>query len=128
MEALFDRCNSIIHCVGLEGKYGVVVETSGGGEHSKLLGYMEAAVNTVGAQSVGGIASVMAGFRTFPQEDALFVTAQELGMCLCRSMEQKSHFPEQDAYLSAFRYRMMKLVEYRQKEWIYEYEFWKARI
>jgi multimeric flavodoxin WrbA len=30
MKAFFDRCCSITHCVGLEGKYGAVVETSGG--------------------------------------------------------------------------------------------------
>jgi len=127
IKALFDRCANIIHCVGLEGKYGAIVETSGGGEDAEVLRYMEQVVNTLGAQSVGGIGSPMAGFRTFPNEAALFTKAQELGRELCRCIEKRQHFPEQDAYLSAFKARMQGLVEYRKKEWIYEYEFWQVR-
>jgi multimeric flavodoxin WrbA len=127
MKALFDRCTNIIHCVSLEGKYGAVVETSGGGEDAEVLRYMERFVNTVGAQSVGGIGSPMAGFRTFPDEEALFAKARELGRELCRCIHEKRHFPEQDAYRSAFKARMKMLVEYRKKEWTYEYEYWQAR-
>lgn len=127
MKALFDRCTNIIHCVALEEKYGAVVETSGGGEDSEVLRYMEHVVNTVGAQSAGGIGSPMAGFRTFPDEAALFVKAQELGKELCRCIKEKRHFPEQDAYRSAFKARMHGLVEYRQKEWTYEHEYWQSR-
>ena len=54
IKALFDRCCGIIHCVGLEGKYGAVVETSGGGEDNEVIGYMEKVIGTVGAQAVGG--------------------------------------------------------------------------
>jgi multimeric flavodoxin WrbA len=127
LKALFDRCTNIIHCVALEGKYGAVVETSGGGEDAEVLRYMEQVVNTVGAQSVGGIGSPMAGFRTFPEEAALFTKAQELGMELCRCIKQKRHFPEQDAYRNAFKARMKGLVEYRKKEWTYEHEYWQSK-
>lgn len=88
---------------------------------------MEQVVNTVGAQSVGGIGSSMTGFRTFPDEAVLFANAQKLGKELCRCIEEKRHFPEQDAYLTGFKTRMQGLVEYRQKEWIYEHEYWQAR-
>ncbi len=127
MKALFDRCSNIIHCVSLEGKYGAVVETSGGGEDEEVIRYMERFVGTVGAQSVGGIGSAMAGFRAFPDEAALFARARELGANLCRCIREKRHFPEQDAYRNAFKARMKGLVEYRQKEWTYEYEYWQAR-
>lgn len=128
LKALFDRCSSIIHCVSLEGKYGAVVETSGGGEDAEVLMYMERVIGTVGAQSVGGIGSPVAGFRAFPEEKSLFAKAQELGKELCRCIEEKRQFPEQDAYRNAFKARMKGLVEYRQKEWIYEYEYWQARL
>ncbi len=127
LKALFDRCTNIIHCVALEGKYGAVVETSGSGEDAEVLRYMERVVNTLGAQSVGGIGSPMAGFRSFPEEESLFMKAQELGKELCRCIQEKRHFPGQDAYLNAFKARMMGLVEYRQKEWTFEYEYWRAR-
>ena len=37
MKALFDRCNGLVHCMALEGKYAAVVETSGGGEDQEVL-------------------------------------------------------------------------------------------
>ncbi len=127
LKAFFDRCACIIHCVALEGKYGAVVETSGGGEDADVIGYMEHVVNVLGAQSVRGIGSPVAGCRSFPDEEALFVKARELGKELCRSIAEKRHFSEQDAFLNAFRARMKGLVEYRQKEWTYEYEYWQAK-
>jgi len=127
LKALFDRCACIIHCVALEGKYGAVVETSGSGEDSDVLRYMEHVVNTLGAQSVGGIGSPMAGCRTFPDEQSLFAKAQELGKELCRCIREKKHFLEQDAYREAFKARMKRLVESQQKEWTFEYEYWQAR-
>ena len=127
MKALFDRCCGIIHCVSLEGKYGAVVETSGSGEDEEVIRYMERFINTVGAQSVGGIGSPLAGFRTFPDEETLFTKAQELGKELCRCVQERRHFPEQDAFRNAFKFRMQRLVEYRKNEWTFENEYWQAR-
>jgi hypothetical protein len=111
----------------LEGKYGAVVETSGGGEDADVLRYMEHVVNIVGAQSVGSIGSPMAGCRTFPDEESLFTKARELGKELCRSIQEKKHFSEQDAFRDAFKARMKRLVESQQKEWTFEYEYWQSR-
>jgi hypothetical protein len=69
----------------------------------------------------------MAGCRTFPDEESLFAKARELGKELCQCIREKKHFPEQDAYRDAFKARMKRLVEYRQKDWIYEYEYWQSR-
>jgi multimeric flavodoxin WrbA len=127
LKALFDRCTTIIHCVALEGKYGAAVETSGGGEDAEVLTYLERVVNTLGAQSAGSIGSPMAGFRAFPDEEALFSRARGLGRTLCRCIKEQRHFPEQDAYLNAFKIRMKMLVNYRQKDWTYEHEYWHTR-
>src|SRR5208282_3137027 len=96
LKAFFDRCTCIIHCVALEGKYGAVVETSGGGDDADVLRYMEHVVNILGGQSVGGIGSPMSGCRVFPAMESLFAKAQELGKELCQSIQEKKHFPEQD--------------------------------
>jgi multimeric flavodoxin WrbA len=61
MKALFDRCNGLIHCMALEGKYAAIVETSGSGEDEEVIAYMERFVKTLGANSVGGIGSPMVG-------------------------------------------------------------------
>ena len=127
LKAFFDRCTTIIHCVSLEGKYGAAVETSGGGEDAEVLTYMERVVNTLGAQSAGSIGSPMAGFRAFPDEEALFDSARDLGRELCRSIREKRHFPAQDAYLTSFKARMRMLVEFRRMDWTYEHEYWQAR-
>jgi multimeric flavodoxin WrbA len=127
LKCLFDRSATLLHCVALEGKYGAVVETSGGGEDDEVIRYVAHYINTLGAQCVGGIGSPMAGFRTFPEEAALFAKAQELGKELCQSIQVKRHFPEQDAPRSNFKARMKRLIEFRQKEWIYEWEYWRAR-
>jgi multimeric flavodoxin WrbA len=127
MKALFDRCTNLIHCLSMEGKYAAAVETSGGGEDAEVIRYMERFINIVGAQSVGGIGSPMAGVRTFPDEEALFAKARELGKTLCRSIREKRHFPAQDAFRDAFKERMKRLVAYREKDWPSEFEFWQAR-
>ena len=124
MKALFDRCNGLIHCMALEGKYAAVVETSGGGEDEEVLTYMKRFANTVGASAVGGIGSPIAGIRTFPQEAELFTSAQSLGRDLCRAVTERQRFPEQDGFISAFRARMSGLVEQMQEFWPFEKEFW----
>ncbi len=127
MKALFDRCNGLIHCMALEGKYAAVVETSGGGEDQEVITYMERFVNTLGANSVGGIGSPIAGIRTFPEEPELFTRAQALGTKLCRCIEENQRFPEQDAFHAAFRARMSGLVGYMAEFWPFEREYWQKK-
>ncbi|NVN93302.1 MAG: flavodoxin family protein, partial [Desulfuromonadales bacterium] len=127
MKALFDRCNGLIHCMALEGKYAAVVETSGGGEDEDVIKYMERFVNTLGANVVGGIGSPMAGIRIFPDQGSLFSKARELGTTLCQCVQDKRRFPEQDVFHSAFRTRMSGLVDIMQEYWPFEREYWKNK-
>ena len=127
MKALFDRCNGLIHCMALEGKYAAVVETSGGGEDEEVLSYMCRFVNTLGANSVGGIGSAMAGVRTFPDETNLFGKARSLGRELCRCVSERRNFPEQDAFISGFKARMSGLVDYMKEFWLFEREYWEKK-
>ncbi|MDY0301508.1 MAG: flavodoxin family protein [Trichlorobacter sp.] len=125
LKAFFDRCGNIIHCLMLEDKYGALVETSGGGDDDDVLAYMTRFVNSTGAQSVGGIGSPIAGARVFPQQDALFEKARELGKSLCQCIRDKEHFPDQAGYRGAFKTRMRRLVEYYKDEWSAEYDYWQ---
>jgi multimeric flavodoxin WrbA len=125
MKALFDRSGNIIHCLMLEGKYGAVVETSGGGDDEMVMSYMTRFINSTGAQSVGSVGSVMAGERQFPQQETLFEYASKLGKELCRCIREKEHFPDQAGYRSAFKTRMKRLVEYCKDFWPAEYKYWQ---
>ncbi len=127
MKALFDRCNGLIHCMALKGKYAAMVETSGGGEDEEVLKYMERFANTLGANSVGGIGSPVTGIRTFPDEMDLYAKAQELGMDLYRCISEKRKFPEQDSFICGFSFRMSGLVDFMQECWAFEREYWKKK-
>jgi len=124
LKALFDRSGNLIHCLMLEGKYGAVVETSGGGEDDIVIDYVGRFINSTGAQSVGGIGSPMAGERTFPREELLFQQARQLGQNLCLSILNQQEFPDQAEYRSAFKTRMKNLIEYRKETWTAEKTYW----
>ena len=127
MKALFDRCNGLIHCMALEGKYAAVVETSGSGEDAEVIAYMERFVKTLGANSVGGIGSSMVGMRLFPDEVNLYGKARRLGSELCRCVAEKQRFPEQEQFISGFRARMSGLVDFMQEYWVFEREYWEMK-
>ncbi|OGU13170.1 MAG: NADPH-dependent FMN reductase [Geobacteraceae bacterium GWC2_53_11] len=127
MKALFDRCNGLIHCMALEGKYAAMVETSGGGEDEEVLSYMGRFVNTMGANSVGGVGSAIAGVRSFPDEEALFGKARDLGRTLCSAVAGQTAYPEQEAFISGFKERMSGLVDFMQEYWPYERDFWALK-
>lgn len=127
MKAFFDRCNGLIHCMALEGKYAAVVETSGGGEDQEVIRYMERFVNTLGANSVGGIGSPMAGIRIFPDETSLYSRAQGLGRELCQCIAERRTFPEQDEFVRGFKARMTGLVDFMKEQWVFEREFWAQK-
>lgn len=128
MKILFDRSNSLIHCLELEGKYGAVVETSGGGEDKEVIDYMARYIGTLGAWFVGGIGSPMAGIRSFPDEANLYVRARKLGFELAAAVNGKKRFPEQEEFKNSFKARMERLVGYYCDEWTYEAEYWKNKI
>lgn len=127
MKALFDRCNGLVHCMALEGKYAAVVETSGGGEDEEVLVYMQRFVNTLGAVAVGGVGSAVAGDRVFPNQEHLFARARALGRELCGSVAEQRRFPEQQEFHAAFRARMSGLVDYMQVLWPYERDYWQRK-
>lgn len=127
MKLLFDRLNGLLHCQSLQGKYGAVVETSGGGEDEEVLVYMQRFVNSLGAQAVGGIGSAMAGIRTFPAEDALFARARTLGAELISSIRDKRHYPGQAGAIANFSARMEGLVTMMQEYWHFERQVWQQK-
>ncbi len=128
MKALFDRCNGLIHCMALEGKYAAMVETSGGGEDVEVLTYMSRFAKTLGATSVGGIGSAIAGIRTFPDEEILYENARALGQKLCQSISDKLVYPEQEGFRDEFKLRMAGLVDMMKEYWTFEREFWQKKL
>lgn len=127
MKALFDRCNGLIHCVALEGKYAAAVVTSGGGYDEEVLTYMGRVVNSFGANSVGGVSSAAVAARTFPDEAKLYDRARSLGGELCRSIAEKRAFPGQEPYIHGLKEYMSGLVDSMKDEWVFERECWEKK-
>lgn len=123
MKAFYDRCNGLAHRTALEGKYAVVLETSGGGGDDEVLDYMARIVNSVGAQCVGKIGSSCIGPRMFPNQEALFDNARALGKELCVSIREKRAFPEQDEWRLGFKARMQYLISMMGEYWPYERDY-----
>ena len=128
MKALFDRCNGLLHCMALEGKYAALVETSGGGADEEVLTYMGRFVNTLAANAVGRVGSPVTGVRTFPDETNLYANARSLGHELCRCIAEQRKFPEQEAFISDFKTRMSGLVDFMKEYWPFEREYWREKI
>ncbi|WP_243688122.1 hypothetical protein [Geotalea toluenoxydans] len=71
------------------------METSGGGGDEQVIDYMQRVVGMLGAWSVGGVGSSIAGERLFPDQDRLFAKATALGGELYRATLEKREYPDQ---------------------------------
>lgn len=105
-----------------------MVETSGGGEDEDVLTYMSRFVNTLGANSVGGIGSAIAGVRTFPDEENLYAKARALGQELCQNINDKKVYPGQDGFREGLKLRMSGLVDFMKDYWPFERDYWAKKL
>jgi hypothetical protein len=85
-------------------------------------------VNTLGANSVGGIGSAIAGARTFPNEENLYANARTLGQELCQSINDKRVYSGQDGFREKFKLRMSGLVDFMKDYWPFERDYWAKKL
>lgn len=126
LKAFMDRCSSIIHCLGFEGKYGASVVTSGGGDEEPIARYMNHFLMITGIQPVGSVWATMGNITGDVFPDEISTRAFDLGRDLVAAWKNKTKNPEVEQEMSAFRQRMRSLMEWRKDEWPHEYEYWKA--
>lgn len=125
MKAFMDRCGSAVHCLGFAGKYGAAVVTSGGGDEEPIADYLNHFLMITGIQAVGSVWATMGLIfgDAFPED--ITGRALALGQRLVQAWRHQETFPEIQAKMAAFKERMRQLMEYRQAEWPYEYEYWQ---
>lgn len=99
--------------------------TSGGGDEEPIAEYMNRFLITTGVRPVGSVWATMGTIvgDTFPDE--IHKQAVALGKKLVASWEKKATSPRVERQMSAFKDRMRSLMIYRQKDWPYEYAYWK---
>jgi multimeric flavodoxin WrbA len=125
MKAFMDRCADMIHCMALEGKYGVSVVTSGGGDEPPIADFMNHFMLTMGITPVGSVWATMSNIRGAEFPDEIREQAKALGEKLVDWWQNKTSAPEIDKAKSEFADRMRNLMRYRKDEWPFEHEYWR---
>lgn len=125
LKAFMDRCCGPVHLQSFQGKFGVSVVTSGGGDEEPIADFMNHFLIMTGAVPVGSVWATMGILQGdgFPED--ISEKARELGRRLVRSMQEKTIPEEVKLRLDAFYQRMKMLMGYRKDEWSYEYAYWK---
>ncbi len=122
LKAVFDRMADAIHCRMFTGKYGCSVCTAGGSNHGPVVGYMNHALSSLGAITVGGIGVAVArdpGALSVAEKDA-----GVLGRTLVQSIRGEHRYPEQEEALRQRREYFRQLILYNKENWSHEYEWY----
>ncbi|WP_332449617.1 flavodoxin family protein [Methanoculleus sp.] len=124
MKTMLDRMADAIHCQAFIGKYGCAVSTAGGSGADEVVEYLNGVMQTLGANTVGGIGVVLGGDpeTIVPAEGR----AYELGKRLAQAIETKETYPEQEKFHAEMLERMRALVTANKDRWQHEYDYWKA--
>jgi multimeric flavodoxin WrbA len=125
LKAVFDRMADAIHCRMFTGKFGCSVCTAGGSNHGPVVEYMNHALSSLGAITVGGVGVAVArdpGALPLAEKDA-----EVLGRTLVQSIRGEHRYPEQEEALRQRRDYFRQLVLYNKDAWSHEYE-WYVRM
>ena len=127
LKAFMDRCCGVVHCLGFEGRYGAAVVTSGGGEEQPIAEALNYFLIRTAIRPVGAVWATMRNVSgpDFPPE--ITEQALRLGKELATAVKSKSKIRKIDKQMLACSERMQTLVQYRQEEWPYEYNYWQEK-
>jgi len=124
IKTMLDRMADAIHCQMFIGKYGCAVATAGGSGADEVVAYLNGVLQTLGANTVGGVGVVLGGDpeAIVPAEGR----AYELGRRLVQAIAKKETYPEQEKLHAEMLERMRALVMANKDRWHHEYDYWKA--
>ena len=123
IKTMLDRMADAIHCQAFIGKYGCSVSTAGGSGADEVVEYLNGVLQTLGANTVGGIGVVLGGDpeAIVPAEGR----AYELGKRLVQAIEKKETYPDQERRHAEMLERMRALVTANKDRWHHEYDYWR---
>ncbi len=125
IKTMLDRMADAIHCQMFTGKYGCAVCTSGGPNHGPIVEYMNHALSSLGAITVGGVGvAVGRGLEAIPaaEEDS-----RSLGRILVRAIRGELRYPDQEEIQQQRRDYFRQLILWNRDRWTHEYD-WYARM
>ena len=96
----------------------------GGSGADEVVAYLNRVLQTLGANTVGGVGVVLGGDpeTIVPAEGR----AYELGKRLAQAIANKETYPEQERFHAAMQERMQALVTANKDRWQHEYDYWQA--
>jgi multimeric flavodoxin WrbA len=126
MKALLDRCNLLLHCQQLRGKYGAVVATSGGSDPEVVINYLNSVITMQGLWKVGSISAVRAQLQDAEEKQNLMQSAADLGKHMATAIKSSETFPEQEEDRNQAFEIMKFMVMMLQEEWPFALNYWNT--
>ena len=96
MKALLDRCNLLLHCQRLTGKYGAVVVTSGGSDPEVAENYLLTVMKNYGLWTLGSISAVRAQLEDAEEKARLLESAAGIGNRMVEAIKNRETFADQE--------------------------------
>jgi multimeric flavodoxin WrbA len=124
LKTLLDRMADAIHCQQFAGKYGCAVCTAGGSQADEVADYMNGALLSLGATTVGRVGVIVG---TDP--DAIVAgekQAKELGRKLAEAIKTQWKDPVQDKIHQERKEYFKRIVLFNKDLWKHEYDYWKG--
>ena len=128
LKVFLDRCAVLIHCMALEGKYGLSVVTSGGGDELPIIEYLNHFLINSGATPVDAVwAEMGTTLKNNKLDEKISEQAFIAGKNLVEAWKSKRRLATVERIQDAHRKRMRELIQYHQTDWVYEYNYWQER-
>jgi multimeric flavodoxin WrbA len=122
LKAVFDRMTDAIHCRMFTGKFGCSVCTAGGSNYGPVVEYMNHALSSLGAITVGGVGVSVGrdpGALSLAERDAA-----TLGRQLVQAIRGEHQYSDQEEALRQSREYFRQLVQHNRENWPHEYEWY----
>ncbi|MEE9503881.1 MAG: flavodoxin family protein [Thermodesulfobacteriota bacterium] len=125
MKALLDRCNLLLHCQSLTGKYGAVVVTSGGSDPEVVENYLLTVIKNYGFWRLGSISAVRAQLEDADEKAKLMKSAAVIGNRMVEAIKNHEKFPDQEDERNQAFEIMKFMVTMLKEEWPFPFDYWK---
>ena len=123
LKTMLDRMADNVHCQSFAGKYGCSVCTAGGSYANEVADYMNMALGSYGAMTVGKVA-----VHVGADPNAIVGAekdAKALGKKLAEAIKTKWSDPAQAKALAERREYFKRLISFNKDLWKHEYDYWK---
>ncbi len=122
LKVLLDRSANFIHEQLLDGKYGLVIATSGSARFGTTVRTMSDFIQKAGGRTTGRVAVAMAeGPAAFLAAE---VKARRMGTDLVKAIETKRKYPAQAAAHKKWKDGFRKTLKLNRANWKHNYQYW----